>query len=149
MGNSGGGTDRAGRGCGRGQEAALRGGLEIWVRADVTWISWHSTVPDWTLVSLGGGNVGGLVSIAIDDNNDDDDYFNTNDDWAVTCGWSGVWWSSEDSASLGWGSSGDQSGVINRLGNSGCVGGVDHGGQVSRGGVKEVGRCDVLGNKDG
>lgn len=70
-------------------------------------------------MGLGLGNVGGLVSLAVDNDDDDDDHLDTDDDWAGPDGWGGVWWCDEDGAGGSWSSSGGQDGRWrNSVGNS-------------------------------
>lgn len=98
-------------------------------------------------MGLGLGNVGGLASLAVDDDDDDDDNLDTDDDWAGSDGWGGVWWCDEDGAGGSWSGGGCQDGGWrNGVGNSSqecgsCV--------VDSGGVVVESRGNVLGNQDG
>ena len=147
MGNTGGSTNGARRGGGGGHEAALGGGSEIWLSADVTWVAWLGGVPDWALVGLGLGDVGGLVSLAVDDDNDDDDNFDTDDDRAGSDGWGGVWWCDEDGGGGSWSGGGGQDGG---WGNSVCNSSQECGScVVDRGCVVIESRGNVLRDQDG
>lgn len=171
--NTGGGADGAGRGCCGSHEASLSGGCKIWKSAHVTWVSWEGSVPDWALVSGGGGNVGSLVSLAVDHNNDDDDNLDADDDWAGSDRRSSVWWRREDGGCNAWSGGGDHGGGKDRGGCSLLLGegergsgglllcdcdghiavsswlsGVGNCGQVDGSGVDVVCGGDVLGNKN-
>lgn len=97
-------------------------------------------------MGLGLGNVGGLITLAVDNDNDDDDHLDTNDDWASSDGWSCVWWRHKDGAGGPWsGGGGQDGGWRNSVGNSSqecgsCV--------VDGGCVVVESRGNVLGDQD-